>query len=425
MLKLNLKKGISFLFVMIIILVCVNLPAVYALTTSDSSLAGKYIQFGTYNNSPVIYRIIGSEDVNNDGANELLLWSDKMISFKPYDGKSDDIGNRGAATSFPTARLNKGSNFWPESNLRDWLNSSGETVSWTGAPPNSANVGGDAYDTEKGFMANLTFAEKNAVVPVVRKTIISQTDKDLKTGGSSGHTWTSTSLSASLTNYDTTALYVNTTEKIFILSLKELNSYAFPVYGSDTALKGTRAAGLGVDNDPDTNQDGAYWVRDAKMDGSVSAGCDARVFSSLTNDYVNSVAAFHSMGIRPAFYISSGLALTGDGTSVSPYQIKFPPLVEGYRFQQGGIDINSLSPGSINIDILTSNQMVEEPAVAVCLLMKTTLKGEIPVKKWVNSVSFPVGNNKIQILNLEIGSDEIDHHYLKAFVVNQLDNGKS
>ena len=86
-----------------------------------------------------------------------LLLSDKILCFKAFDaaGKHDydDI--------FQNVEKH-GSNFWEDSNIRAWLNSTAPAgaVEWPcGVPPMAENVkdGENPYADEKGFLADGKF----------------------------------------------------------------------------------------------------------------------------------------------------------------------------------------------------------------------------------------------------------------------------
>ena len=79
---------------------------------------GQYIQMGTYNGEPILWRCI--EDSSSD---EMLLFSDKILCFKNFDEKSNE---------------------WKTSKLRLWLNSTSST---------------DKYYNEEGFLSNANFSE--------------------------------------------------------------------------------------------------------------------------------------------------------------------------------------------------------------------------------------------------------------------------
>lgn len=110
---------------------------------------GDFIQFGKYYDEGITWRCI---DKNENGT---LLLSEYIICFKAYDAAESGVANK-----FFSSKIGKyGSNKWYNSNLREWLNSNFEAVSYTTAPPrdkallNSCN---NPYVNEKGFLVNFT-----------------------------------------------------------------------------------------------------------------------------------------------------------------------------------------------------------------------------------------------------------------------------
>ena len=83
---------------------------------------GDYIQFGTYEGNPILWRC--ADKTEEYGA---LLLSDTVLCKKAFDAQ-DLLEN---------SPHRFGSNFWEESNLRAWLNSTapaGEVI-WPGNNP--------------------------------------------------------------------------------------------------------------------------------------------------------------------------------------------------------------------------------------------------------------------------------------------------
>ncbi len=118
-----------------------------------------------YNGKPIIWTIA---DKNHTGypANTVTLISDKILSIKPFDGKEAKNSN--------SDRKSYGNNNYKNSNLLQWLNSAAS--SWysakhgADAPPTSANVSYNPYDSEPGFMYNLSADFRDAIVTTSVKT---------------------------------------------------------------------------------------------------------------------------------------------------------------------------------------------------------------------------------------------------------------
>ena len=287
--------------------------------TSASPAVGAYLQVGSYNEVPVTYRVIDSSDVDGDGTPELMLFADKIIKLAPFDAAGDDPGGRGG-----TARKGNGSNYWPESSLREWLSSDEQSVSWTASSPRSFRVwnGLNPYAGERGFMAdgNMTSGERDLVVPVTHTSLISSADESVKTGGDGDHTFVDSSLSAAVTNA-ATARFATTTDSVFLPSITELKTKVRDRWGAYVLGTATSEA-LAASNSPHGPADAStawqYWTRDAFSGNPYSA----RFLSATGTLPDNGNASAGTRGVRPAMYIRSDIETVGAGTAADPYRIE-------------------------------------------------------------------------------------------------------
>ena len=96
-----------------------------------------------------------------------------------------DIGNR---TSSPYSYL-YGNGYWPTSSIREWLNSDDSVgnVSYTNEPPDSNQLGSQAYDKESGFLYEFTLSEKNAIAVTERRNFVYSTMGSIARDGGSGN----------------------------------------------------------------------------------------------------------------------------------------------------------------------------------------------------------------------------------------------
>lgn len=81
------------------------------------------------------------------------MLADNIIDTLPYDAMTND-NNRSKSHSRNYKRDTYGSNYWKDSNMRSWLNSTAATgeVKWLcGNPPRTGYVKGNAYDRKAGF----------------------------------------------------------------------------------------------------------------------------------------------------------------------------------------------------------------------------------------------------------------------------------
>ena len=117
---------------------------------------GEYVSFGKYNGEPILWRCV-------DKSNGVMLVSVYILCQKAFDAAES-----GTARTGNTDVQNFGSNVWSNSNIREWLNSSSQTVSFTTqAPVESALYDGEnAYADEPGFLSNFTKSERNKLKAV-------------------------------------------------------------------------------------------------------------------------------------------------------------------------------------------------------------------------------------------------------------------
>jgi len=268
---------------------------------------GSYVEMGTYNGKPITWRVI-----NNDAETKLL--SDKIISMKPFDAKGDVEGDD---------RLNYGSNNWETSNMREWLNSSDNSVTYIKNAPTNANVynGVNDYDSEKGFLTNFGQNELNAIRKVTHKSILSGQDMSLADGGVELHV--SNQMVSSMEENYNDAYFKYVEDSMYLLSVKEM-------YEDIYLNSGRLGAGYNkayptqeaIDNSEDksgmyTDSFWHYWLRTPYSYNPYY------VRKASINDTSNgSTDAYRgNRGVRPAFNLKDTANLVGSGTLVDPYRV--------------------------------------------------------------------------------------------------------
>lgn len=115
-----------------------------------------YVVFGAYQGEPILWQVLRMEDGNP------LLWSSRILCFKAFDASGmDAVYHKG------TDYTAQGSNSWVDSTLRQWLNSSEQSVPWTHCPPTEKNVldGLNPYADEPGFLTGFSEAEQSLLAP--------------------------------------------------------------------------------------------------------------------------------------------------------------------------------------------------------------------------------------------------------------------
>lgn len=158
---------------------------------------GDYVQFGTYSNEPILWRVISV-----DASGSPMIFSDAVLCVKDFDLQ--------------------GSANWERSSIRRWLNSSEEKV-------NSDN----GYDEqESGFLFDFTKEEQDTIKLVPRKSILS-IESESRDGGTELYKYDKYTTGVQYTsNYQITysynegyydkAFYKIVLDKVCLLSEKEI-----------------------------------------------------------------------------------------------------------------------------------------------------------------------------------------------------------
>ena len=301
-----MKKFLYF-GLLLVIMVCLFIGSAILLKSTVKLEVDQYVLFGVYLDEPILWRVI---HVDESGAP--LLLSDKTISLKSFDAKGDKHSDG--------LRIRYGSGYWPESTIRQWLNSSEQHISWTHNEPTKENLcnGDNAYADEVGFLndKNFTASDRKAIIPVTRKLTLSEADKEKSIGGSQIHTYDRNI--DSLHNYEKT-YYQMTTDRVFFLSIKELKDYLFDrglEYRSIPTEKAVLQSSY-VMPDERMRPYWEYWLMDPIGDYS----CAPR--NVLGDLDVEHSWAFMVGGVRPGLYLNHKEVKikSGSGTIVDPYMI--------------------------------------------------------------------------------------------------------
>ena len=262
---------------------------------------GDYVKMGTYNNASILWRCVS---IDNNGP---LMLADRIIDTLAYDAKTND-NSSSKSHSRSYKRDDYGSNYWKDSNMRSWLNSTAEAgkVDWLcGNPPKDGYVSGvGAYNEKAGFLNAFSKSEIAAMKTVTQRSLVSHPEynKGIVDGDANSDLLYYTDISEAVANYDS-SYFETTTEKVFLLDVKQANA----VWKN---LKGYYVA---------YNNDGMawpYWLRTPVTD----CNHDMRYISS--SGQVGRYAPWYSdLGVRPAFYLDSEYFVTtsGSGSQSSPY----------------------------------------------------------------------------------------------------------
>ena len=262
---------------------------------------GDYVKMGAYNNASILWRCVSIDD------NGPLMLADKIVDTLAYDAKTNDNSNS-KSHSRSYKRDDYGSNYWKDSNMRSWLNSTAVEgkVDWLcGNPPKDGYVSGvGAYNEKAGFLNAFSKSEIAAMKTVTQRSLVSHPEynKGIVNGDANSDLLYYTDISYAAINYDS-AYFETTTEKVFLLDVKQANAVWKNLNGYYVAY----------------NNDGMawpYWLRTPVTD----CNHDMRYISS--SGQVGRYAPWYSdLGVRPAFYLDSEyfVATSGSGSQSNPY----------------------------------------------------------------------------------------------------------
>ena len=257
------------------------------------------------------------------------MLADRIIDTLAYDAKTNDNSNS-KSHSRSYKRDDYGSNYWKDSNMRSWLNSTAAEgkVDWLcGNPPKDGYVSGvGAYNEKAGFLNAFSKSEIAAMKTVTQRSLVSHPEynKGIVDGDANSDLLYYTDISEAVANYDS-SYFETTTEKVFLLDVKQANA----VWKN---LKGYYVA---------YNNDGMawpYWLRTPVTD----CNHDMRYISS--SGQVGRYAPWYSdLGVRPAFYLDSEyfVATSGSGSQSNPYVGSAPNKQEDdYTISEPAEDAN-------------------------------------------------------------------------------------
>ena len=295
-----MTKKITAIFLALCMAISVWPMTIQAASKPDIKV-GDYVKMGAYNNASILWRCVS---IDNNGP---LMLADKIVDTLAYDAKTNDNSNS-KSHSRSYKRDDYGSNYWKDSNMRSWLNSTAAEgkVDWLcGNPPKDGYVSGvGAYNEKAGFLNAFSKSEIAAMKTVTQRSLVSHPEYNtgIVDGDANSDLLYYTDISEAVANYDS-SYFETTTEKVFLLDVKQANA----VWKN---LKGYYVA---------YNNDGMawpYWLRTPVTD----CNHDMRYISSTGQ--VGRYAPWYSdLGVRPAFYLDSEYFVTtsGSGSQSSPY----------------------------------------------------------------------------------------------------------
>ena len=277
------------------------LPMSVQASSKPDIKVGDYVKMGTYNNASILWRCVSIDD------NGPLMLADRIIDTLAYDAKTNDNSNS-KSHSRSYKRDDYGSNYWKDSNMRSWLNSTAAEgkVDWLcGNPPKDGYVSGvGAYNEKAGFLNAFSKSEIAAMKTVTQRSLVSHPEynKGIVDGDANSDLLYYTDISEAVANYDS-SYFETTTEKVFLLDVKQANAVWKNLKGYYVAYNNNGMAW-------------PYWLRTPVTD----CNHDMRYISS--SGEVGRYAPWYSdLGVRPAFYLDSEyfVSTSGSGLQSNPY----------------------------------------------------------------------------------------------------------
>ena len=269
---------------------------------------GNYISLGKYNGNEVIWRCVS---IDEKGA---LMLADNIIDTLPYDAKTND-NNHSKSHSRNNNRDNHGSNYWKDSNMRSWLNSTavaGEVTWLCDNPPRAGYVNENAYDQKAGFLNDFSKAEIALMKNVTQRSLVSHPEYNHGFHDGEGHS--DLEFNENIENVSSnfnSAYGENSTEKVFLLDVQQVNK----VWENFDNYYIGRKEGVAW----------PYWLR------TPLSSCNHLMRYVGSNGLVGKDYPTNAIGVRPAFYLDSDYYVTtsGNGSASNPYVGSAPDKIEG------------------------------------------------------------------------------------------------
>lgn len=242
--------------------------------------AGDTLVFGNYLGEPIEWRVL---KVSEDGKSAVVV-SKNILTMKAYDaaegGKYNYLndtsywGEKLTSEDAELLKLVRGDNTWETSNIRTWLNSETETVSYEGQAPTQMSMSEykNGYDMEPGFLSYFTNEELDAILTT-----------EVNTNG------------------------IVTRDKVFLLSSQEIAWFAeadvaMPAVPTEAALVQDGSGWYEVNVTAYGVEDYCWWLRDSNPEG---LACEAYLVGSSYGGCTihTENVGLEGYGIRPAMTI--------------------------------------------------------------------------------------------------------------------------
>ena len=259
----------------------------------DDYAIGDTVVFGSYNDEPIEWRVLSVDDEDE----KMLIVSKYILSMKVYDAAESGIYNEYDGVDYWSHEnynvddeeilVNiRGNNDWSKSNIRTWLNSDAELVTYNDQAPDRRAVGANYYNNESGFLYNFTKEEREAIFPTQ---VISRSNafSDKAHNGQ-----------------------VRTTDYVFLLSYEELgflenagiSIYTKPTEGCINNDKNKE--GYASFTSTANMEEYYWWLRDNDGESISKAFMVVTPYESGYNVLTQNVGA-SDYGIRPAMWVDT------------------------------------------------------------------------------------------------------------------------
>ena len=370
-------KKLMNLIIIITIIFSLNTSLCVAQTENLQSLPelkqGDYFLMGKYNDEPILWRYVNNDnnkifsndaiydETNNiiikksdyndkyeigkfdngkfyfdeinyniDMESKVLLYSDKILCFKEFDTVED--------------LHNKETNFWKESSIRKWLNSTDLNIV--------------EYNKESGFISrtNFTNSQRSIMINSNIQTYwpIERVSKDIikypfglfknmygETNAHGDNYYTIPRVGYMITGKG--GVKNITQDKIFLLEEEQI----YNIFKSFDSAVSQLSEGLKFEYEK-ANYNYAYWIRSPYNANEAEAGINGCIISGevledtqnmhhlpysnidfKVGDKYTKSSVTEKKGIRPAFYLNteSAIILSGTGTKEDPYVLDGKPVI--------------------------------------------------------------------------------------------------
>lgn len=361
--------------------------AAYAGTADNELITdGSYVQMGTYNDEPILWRCVSTSADDDNGK---LIVSDRILCYKCFDAPIPEVEGE--------YWYKYGCSHWEDSTIRAWLNStlSGGNIVWpANNPPTDIS---NPYNQEDGFLSTSNFSagELSAMKSVSQWQILTAQQDDEVTNGI--HYFFQTNRISDTRNelirYGSISELSHVeggmkkiVDTVFLLDEPQ----AYRLYMKYDALSTPTDKALQTwKKYPLDDTSNVYWLRSPWGNESVN-------YVKGSNGYLYTSPFYGDrIGIRPAFYLNEDnvRVLSGSGEWYDPY------VIDGYG--QSGIKVFSQSK-----QVQLSQQPIVEDG-SVLVPVRDVYESLGAYVEYDTESQIITANNGNTIVVMEIGNPEL------------------